>query len=346
MNIMYFHSGSGNHGCEAIVRTIIDICNIKDNILYAFQDWEDYKFELDKITRIKKSYLNTSELEENYAKKTIAMSIGGDNYCYVGQPHALAIYNQKFNEKDVKTALIGCSINNPDEIVEDLKKYSLITTRESITHERLNELGIKNYLIPDSAFVLSKEDVNFDDQGKEWIGINASSIIDNPTTKANYKSLIQHILRNTNYNIMLIPHVVQSFNDDLKFLNELYIDNGRMKLIEDCNCMQLKGYINKCKMVICTRTHCSIASYSQNIPTLVLGYSIKSKGIAKDIFGTDKNYVIDINDLKNDDDLINAFKWLENEYLNIKQHLEEFIPKYIERCYELRGLYESLRSQE
>ena len=165
---------------------------------------------------------------------------------------------------------------------------------------------------------------------------NASSIIDNPTTKANYKSLIQHILRNTNYNIMLIPHVVQRFNDDLAFLKELYIDNGRMKLVDDCNCMQLKGYISKCKMIVCARTHCSIASYSMNIPTLVLGYSIKSKGIAKDIFGTYKNYVLPIDELKSNDDLTNGFKWLSDNYVNIKEHLEEFMPSYINKCYELR----------
>lgn len=48
MTSLYFHSGSGNHGCEAIVRTLKDILQ-EDIELYSFNNWEDYKWELDKI---------------------------------------------------------------------------------------------------------------------------------------------------------------------------------------------------------------------------------------------------------------------------------------------------------
>jgi len=345
MNIMYFHGGSGNHGCEAIVRTLIDVCDLKDNLLYSYRPEEDLSFELDKTTKIEKSKLDSLELK-NYPTGSIAMSIGGDNYCYAGQPESLAKYNTKFIELGVKTTLIGCSIDDPGKFIDDLKKYSLITTRESITHEALNNLGIKNHLVPDSAFVLPKEEVDFDNMGKEWVGINVSNIIRNETTEKNIRNLIDYILNETNYNIMLIPHVAQIYNDDLKFLNDLYTNNGRMKLIDNCNCMKIKGYISKCKMVICARTHCSIASYSQNIPTLVLGYSIKSKGIAKDLFGTYENYVLPMNEFKSDNDLINSFKWLSDNYVDIKEHLEKFMPSYIEKCYELKVLYENLCRQE
>jgi polysaccharide pyruvyl transferase WcaK-like protein len=108
------------------------------------------------------------------------------------------------------------------------------------------------------------------------------------------------------------------------------------------NCNELKGYISQYKMLITARTHASIAGYSSCVPTLVLGYSIKSKGIATDLFGTYENYVLPIDELKTENDLTNNFLWLEEHYENIKQHLKEIMPYYKNRCYELRGLYEDL----
>ena len=51
---------------------------------------------------------------------------------------------------------------------------------------------------------------------------------------------------------------------------------------------QYKGYIARMRFFIGARTHATIAAYSNCVPTLVLGYSVKSKGIAKDLFGEEK----------------------------------------------------------
>ena len=47
-------------------------------------------------------------------------------------------------------------------------------------------------------------------------------------------------------------------------------------------------------MFIGARTHATIAAYSSCVPTLVVGYSIKARGIAKDLFGTDEGYVLPV----------------------------------------------------
>lgn len=49
------------------------------------------------------------------------------------------------------------------------------------------------------------------------------------------------------------------------------------------NAAQLKYVISQCEILICSRTHASIAGYSSGVPTLVLGYSIKSAGIGRDL---------------------------------------------------------------
>ena len=101
-------------------------------------------------------------------------------------------------------------------------------------------------------------------------------------------------------------------------------------MIGDYNCTQLKAYISKCRFFIGARTHATIAAYSTCVPTLVVGYSVKSKGIAKDIFGTYDKYVIPVQDLT-EDNLINEFKWMVDNEKRIKNHLADFIPVYRQR---------------
>ena len=123
-------------------------------------------------------------------------------------------------------------------------------------------------------------------------------------------------------------------NDDRKPLNELYEyfkDTKRVVMIDDGNCMELKGYISRCRMFIGARTHATIAAYSTCVPTLVIGYSVKAKGIAKDIFGTYENYVLPVQSLKDEKDLINAFEWMRSNEDSIRKHLINFIPKYKEK---------------
>ena len=60
---------------------------------------------------------------------------------------------------------------------------------------------------------------------------------------------------------------------------------GRVVFFEDHNCMELKGIISKCRFFVGARTHSTIAAYSMGIPTLVVGYSVKARGIARDLLG-------------------------------------------------------------
>ena len=349
--VYYYHGGSGNHGCEALVRTISDICNIqnKDSGIYSYRPEQDRAFGiLDKVNYVKKSYLDTKEMLDHYRSGTLALSIGGDNYCGYPIPQ-LAEYNRKFHTAGAKTALIGCSIEpsnlEHNEILGDLCQFDLITARESITYHALLNKGVnKNtHLIPDSAFVLQPQPSGIV-LPNNTIGFNISSIISveagTSTIMKNSIEFISYILKETSYNIALIPHVNQDFNDDyaaLKTLYEYFNKDSRLILIgTDFNACQLKDIISQCTMLIAARTHCSIAGYSMAVPTLVLGYSVKSKGIAKDIFGTSENYVKSVHDLKSSTEFVDAFLWLEKNQAKIKKHLKNFMPTYIKKAYGLK----------
>lgn len=82
--------------------------------------------------------------------------------------------------------------------------------------------------------------------------------------------------------------------------------------------------------MIAARTHASIAAYSQAVPTLVVGYSVKALGIATDLFGTSDNYVIPVQNLKRTDDLRNAFDWLIQNEITIRKRYTDFLDLYID----------------
>ena len=153
--------------------------------------------------------------------------------------------------------------------------------------------------------------------------------------------LIQRILDTTDCTVALIPHVVCEGNDDrtvLRVLYDAFRDTGRVLLLEDHNCMELKGYIARCRMFIGARTHATIAAYSSCVPTLVLGYSVKSRGIARDLFGSEEHYVLPVQNLTDPRELAEGFVWLDRNETAIRDHLREIMPMYLAKTYSPIGM--------
>src|SRR5699024_4780778 len=167
------------------------------------------------------------------------------------------------------------------------------------------------------------------------VGINLSPLVTQYGNKGliidNYKNLIEYILKSTDYQIVLIPHVVKDYDDDRVILRDIYNSYrgvNRVFLLDDYNCMQLKGYIARCRFFVGARTHATIAAYSTCVPTLVVGYSVKSRGIAQDLFGTDKGYVLPVQELNNKDDLNVSFQRILDQEQEQRNRLMEVIPNY------------------
>ena len=276
--------------------------------------------------------------------KSLNISIGGDNYCYDNMLDRLILSNRMFHSQGGKTMLYGCSIEpelleNPT-IVRDMKRYDAIVARESITYEALVRAGLEKntWLYPDPAFLLETEKLPLPKgwvQGK-MLGINISPMIMEKEKKPgitmeNYKALIAHILENTDLRIALIPHVVWDSNDDRKpigQLSEAFRETGRVLQLADASAPQLKGYISRCEMFIGARTHATIAAYSSCVPTLVVGYSVKAQGIARDLFGTAENYVLPVQKLESKEDMIGAFEWLQAQKESMRSRLTAVMPDY------------------
>jgi len=275
-------------------------------------------------------------------KSDMMMSIGGDNYCYGINNHILLV-NRAIRELGKKTVLWGCSIEqeaiNNGIVFEDLAAFDLIIARESITYNSLIKRGLRKVsLFPDPAFQLNRIDLPLPEGFKDGntVGINISPMIishetNKDSTLKNYIELIEYIIATSDMNIALIPHVVWAHNDDRKPLSQLYnrfAHTGRVVMIEDAIASELKGYIARCRFFIAARTHASIAAYSESVPTLVVGYSVKARGIARDIFGTEENYVIPVQSLKKSDQLVKAFKYIYEHESDIRYHYASVMEQY------------------
>ena len=263
------HGGSGNHGCEALVRTVYAL--IKDAspeseiTLYSYKKGDDEVYLSDLPVKIegltsfpgKYSFYNlayhaksalgisaskipvTGEFKTLVRESDLVIAIGGDNYCYdKGKGYYPSDAFIRDNAK--KYVLFGCSIEPrdvPDGLGEHLKKtFDAITVRESISFEALNEYGVTSAsLVTDPAFLLKAENAP---EKQNAVGINISPLALNCGNKdailSSYVALVQYILNETDMTVCLTPHVVWKDNDDrfpLTLIKKAFNENDRVVII-------------------------------------------------------------------------------------------------------------------
>lgn len=378
---IYNHGGSANHGCEALVRTVSGLFGSgipvysespQQDLRYGIQELESIEPAIRAVSRSSLSFWKAYfrlKLHGDYTdmdclpyrkairelpSDAVELSVGGDIYCYEDYRKFIRLH-QAIADRGHKSVLLGCSLSESlfedPEFVQDMKAYSYISARESLTYAMLQKAGLANIgLTPDSAFTLEKEELPLPEGFEEGntIGINVSPLVVRKETKPgvvveNFVRLIHHILDTTDCAVALIPHVVWESNDDRTTLRAVYDAVNcpeRVVLIDDCDCRKLKGYIARCRFFIGARTHATIAAYSTGVPTLVLGYSVKSRGIATDLFGTDEHYVLPVQNIQDPDSLTEAFIWLHSHEDEIRKTLSKKMPGYIAEARRLRDKVE------
>lgn len=279
----------------------------------------------------------------------VFLSIGGDNYCYGDIPDYYEL-NRQIKAQGRKLLLWGGSIGKEDvtdEMLNDLQRFDALLLREPQSFEEMKSLGLTNsHLVADGAFVLDKEYLPLPEEWEEGntIGFNYSPLIfkRHPESRGAALALLKHILQTTSYKIAMTPHVIQPHlqNDDSVCMRNLKTDlhnfpgAERIFLLPDhLTAVQYKGFIARQQLVITARTHVSIAAYSAAVPVLVLGYSIKSKGIAKDLFGTER-LVLDKTEISNAGLLIQRFDELVRDQDEIRAVLKQRIPEIQTRAYQ------------
>ena len=265
--------------------------------------------------------------------------------CYVD--NEVNLTNNYLHDKGVKTILWGCSMG-PENLTPDkektLRKFSLIYARESLSFDFFRSLNLKNVcLYPDPAFVLEPEECALPQcfSTHKVVGLNLSNYVLGDFSLDTCFGrevilLMNYILKETDLHILLIPHVIWSGQDDRVVANvvvQRYSASNRVSMldIDSLNYCQIRYVISHCQYFIGGRTHAVISAYSTCIPTLAIGYSIKSKGIAKDL-GLQEYLVVDSKTVE-EGVLLRTFMRMVSESSAIQAHLHSVIPNYRKKTF-------------
>lgn len=238
------------------------------------------------------------------------LSVGGDNYSLdYGIPTRYTDLDDVVLRKNKPIIIWGASVGPFSAIPEyerymssHLREVTGIFARESMTVEYLNRIGVVENVHPvaDPAFLMDpvkpRNDPGIDG---EAIGINLSPLMARYTTGGDIEAwakmaagIIAEVAERTDLPIYLIAHVTIPIphTDDHAFMQRV------LSLIEDrkkditlispiYNAAETKWIIGRMAVFAGARTHATIAALSSGVPTLSFAYSIKARGINRDIFG-------------------------------------------------------------
>jgi polysaccharide pyruvyl transferase WcaK-like protein len=287
-----------------------------------------------------------------------ALEVGGDNYSLdYGRPENFMALDRILETQGIPVVLWGASVGPFDKdpefaprMFDHLRSLSAIFVRESSSLEYLRSNGVSDnvHLVADPAFVMKPVEppaskISFPiPEGA--IGINLSPLVArfremNNTASALTEWLIYCInlvksAATLKRPILLIPHVESlcQDNDDFSFLKSLCdavkpeVSVPVEVLPRGLSAAELKWIIARCEIFAGARTHATIAALSSCVPTLSIGYSLKARGLNKDIFGN-LNNCIAVTELNTANFTEKLTSILANQD-DIRMHLASCIPNF------------------
>lgn len=293
-------------------------------------------------------------LKAQIASVDVVLAIGGDNYSLDYRLPSLIMGIDKLAMDMGKPVILwGASVgpfeqepNFVPAIIKHLSRMRMIAVRETVSYQYLNrQLGLTNViLMADPAFTLSKQAVECEpfwptanDEGV--LGLNVSPLIERykragQDLRKETAEFIRYVVRERGMGVLLVPHVTplngSYYKNDAHYMNVVLnkvVDLGAsVKMMpHQLNASQIKDVISKLRFFIGARTHATIAALSSGVPTVSIAYSVKAKGINKDLFGNE-DPVLQTPNLSSQS-LQKSLEWLFNEENALRDTLTTRIPK-------------------
>jgi polysaccharide pyruvyl transferase WcaK-like protein len=302
-----------------------DVPAPRETRVYPERDWGDFRGPglfarkvtavLTPLQRWRVYEGRTRYLDEYLARAAAMLCLGGDNYTFdYGRPDAFVALDKHAMERNVPVVIWGASIGpftrSPAYerfMARHLRGLAGVFVREDDSAAYLHSIGVSEnvHRVADPAFVMKPEPVMDGVLGfailEGAVGVNVSPLL------ARYLGLsreqwvvragqiIARVRDVTGRPIVLVPHVVfPPANDDHAFMRDALASAGLadeqgqsdVHLVPPTlNAPRLKWVISRLACFVGARTHATIAAFSAGTPCASIGYSTKSFGINRDVYG-------------------------------------------------------------
>ena len=200
----------------------------------------------------------------------------------------------------------------------------LAYARDDTSH-MVSDCGVKS--TSDMAFMLPYDKSLYQfDKGKKKFGINVSSLLwDNETGKRFnltvnyrefYKQVISYLLENTEFQVHLIPHVIDKNHydapeNDCRTCDELAkLFSGKVIVAPAFDTpIEAKSYISNMDIFMGSRMHSTIGAISSGVTTIPFSYCHKFEALYSKI---GYQYLLSATKLSTDEALMQIKEWISN----------------------------------
>lgn len=322
MGYFLFHGGSADHTSEDRVRGICRLLPERPEICTASleEDWHYGLAEVGALTR------NRPGVMQRRIKR-------GD-WCVTAQPRST-----QESRRGVRRLLWGWEPAGPvtRQQAAELARFHriIVTDVHSQTLLRQAGLGRTVRLGPDPSFLVRR---TLRPMGnlfrQDTVGLCVSSAVGRYEAAPgllfhSYCHLIRWILRNTSWQIALIPYCAKpGCNDRLLHtaLKRQFAQEDRLFCREDGDCQVLRGDLSLCRC--CVGTAGVPAAWSYGVPGLCVGASNRVQGLSDTLFGARQEAVVRAGSLRREEDLALRFQAFLRREDVLRRWLEVSAPRY------------------
>jgi colanic acid/amylovoran biosynthesis protein len=294
---------------------------------------------------------------------SVVLEVGGDNYSLdYGKPVYYLAMDRFLQSRRIPVVLWGASVGPFDadaafapRMFDHLRSLTAIIVREtdSVDYLRANGVSSNVHLMADPAFVMKPMETAAGKIGftlpEGAIGINLSPMVafyrgqrHEDVNLGDWLKVCIELVKaaaSLDRPILLIPHVGSSDpgNDDFKLLRSVYealvgkLPVPIQVLPDGLGAAELKWIIARCAVFAGARTHSTIAALSSCVPTLSISYSLKAKGINRDVYGH-LDHCIHVSELTSENFTAGLRVLLEDQS-RIRATLEARVPELQAKAY-------------
>ena len=320
MGYFLIHNGSADHTSEERIRGICTLLPEQPEI-WSNAPEEDWKYGLAQVGALSR------------ARPGNRHRLRPGDWCITASPSAA--HDLRSGVRRVLWGWEPAGPLHPQQSAE-LARFHRIIVTDIRSKQHLRQAGIRHgvRLGPDPSFLVSKKlGPNTDALRQDTLGLcissSAAAFEHRPGLLfQSYCALIRWVLKNTHWQIALIPYCSSRSHSDHPLhqaLKAQFPKEDRLFLREDGDCRHLRGDLSLCRC--CVGTAGIPAAWSCGVPGLCIGASRRMHALSSSLLGS-RDAVIPIRSLTRETDLTARFQDFLCWEDALRSWLELSVPRY------------------